>query len=321
MNILVAAVAAGWLMLLCIGLYAWIRLREGKRFRKRLARVADLLASQDAAKEPGAEESIFRPVEDRSSSLGRLWTLIDSRYPLLDARRAFPKAVLVGGAAAAGAWLAMWFLGFRSSWWTIPALAFVGVAATWYALSWFHARRTADFIRQFPEIVDQIVRLSGAGVPALEAITVVAEDAEPPAEPILRNICNGLAAGLDADTVLLTASARVKLAEFTLFTAVIRLQRRAGGALSEAFSNLATTLRERRSTALRVHASTAQTRMSIAVLILMPAAVLVAQKFIAPQSVEMLFSTEQGTNLLRWGVGLIVVGYLVARTIAARGAR
>ena len=132
---------------------------------------------------------------------------------------------------------------------------------------------------------------------------------------------DGLLAGLDADIALRMACDRVRIAEFTLFAAVIRLQRRAGGGISGAFSNLAETLRERRKTALKAHASTAQTRLTLLVLMLMPVLVLVSQKFIAPQSVEILFGTEQGTTLLRWGTGLIVAGLLVARSIAARAMR
>ena len=103
-----------------------------------------------------------------------------------------------------------------------------------------------------------------------------------------------------------------------MFAAVIRLQRRSGGGISTAFSNLSVTLRERRKTALKAHASTAQTRLTLLVLTLMPVLVLLAQKFIAPASVEILFGTEQGTTLLQWGTGLIVTGILVARAIAAR---
>lgn len=320
MKTLVVAIASGWLVFLCFGLYARERIRDNNRFRKRLKCVAGLLTNQDVADEPVGGESIFRPVEGRSA-LARTRTFVESRYPLLDVPRALPKAVAFGGVAAAGAWFSMWFLDIPSGWWTTPALGGSGVAATWYALSWFQARRTGEFIGQFSEIVDQIVRLAGAGVPALSAISIVAEDAQPPVAPVLRNIRDGLMAGLDADTVLLTASRRVKLAEFTLFAAVIRLQRRAGGGISEALSNLATTLRERRNTALKVHASTAQTRLTLLVLTLMPVAVLLAQKFAAPQSVDMLFNTDQGLMLLRGGVVLIVFGLLVARTIAIRGVR
>ena len=80
-------------------------------------------------------------------------------------------------------------------------------------------------------------------------------------------------------------------------------------------------MRERRKLALKARASTAQTRLTLLVLAVVPAVVLLAQKFTAPESVEILFGTEQGVTLLRWGVALIVTGILVARGLAARAMR
>ena len=176
-------------------------------------------------------------------------------------------------------------------------------------------------MRHFPEIVDQIVRLAGAGVPTLEALATVADDAPDPVAPVLGNVRDGLLAGLDADTTLRLASSRVRIGEFSLFAAVIRLQRRAGGGVSSAFSNLSETLRERRRTALKTLSSTAQTRLTLLILSLMPITVLGIQKFISPETLEILFGTEEGTALLRWGVGFVVAGLLAARGIAARATR
>ena len=315
----VQLVAAAWLALLGGGAWTWRRVRD-KRVQRRVQRAIAMHGGEERAATPGAEVSIFRPVEGRSW-LARLGQRVEARYPLLDARRTLPKAAAFGLAMGAGAWGAMWFLEVASGWWTIPSVAAAAVAAGWYALSWFQARRATEFVRQFPEVVDQIVRLAGAGVPPLQAIAVVSEDAKPPVAPILCSIRDGLMAGLDADITLRAASERVRLAEFTLFTAVIGLQRRAGGGISAPFSNLATTLRERRSTALKARASTAQTRLTLLVLTLLPVVVLVAQNFIAPQSVEILFNSEQGQVLLRLGIGLIVAGLLIARSIGARGER
>ena len=301
-----------------LGVTAFLLLGRGdKAHRRRLERARAPLADLAPTDGPEAEADIFRsaPGSGRSS---RLLGLVESRYPLLNVRGTLPRAVAAGAAAAVGLWFAMWLLRIPSGWWTMPLVGLGGVGAAWYAISWFHARVAAEFTRQFPEIVDQIVRLSGAGVPPLEAITVVAEDAQPPVQPILRSVCDGLAAGLDADTALLAVAARVRLTEFTLFAAVVRLQRRAGGGISGALSNLSRTLRERRSTVLKARASTAQTRLTLLVLSVMPVLVLVAQKFISPQSVDILFGTDQGTTLLHWGCGLIVMGLLAARTIAAR---
>ena len=312
----VQLVAAAWLALLGGGAWTWRRVRD-KRVRRRVQRATAMHGGEEGTATPGAEVSIFRPVGSRSW-LARLGQRVETRYPLLDARRALPKAAAFGLAMGAGAWGAMWFLEVASGWWTMPSVAAAAVAAAWYALSWFQARRATEFVRQFPEVVDQIVRLAGAGVPPLQAIAVVSEDAKPPVAPILRSIRDELMAGLDADITLRAASERVRLAEFTLFTAVIGLQRRAGGGISAPFSNLAATLRERRSTALKARASTAQTRLTLLVLTLLPVVVLVAQNFIAPQSVEILFNSEQGQVLLRLGIGLIVAGLLIARNIGTR---
>ena len=181
------------------------------------------------------------------------------------------------------------------------------------------ANQEAEFVRRFPEVVDQIVRLAGAGVPALEALTIAADDSPKPVAPVLGEVRDSLLAGLDANTALRMVSDRLRLPEFTLFAAVIRLQRRSGGGISTAFSNLSTTLRERRSAGLKAHSSTAQTRLTLVVLAAMPAVILTMQNFTSPKSVEILFGTDTGITLLRWGVAFIAAGILIARGIAARG--
>ena len=316
---LALAAAAGFALLVAMagaGALAWRRARDPV-FERRLRRVAAPLSGAAAADASSGEESIFLTRERRT----RLRRWIESGYPLLDARRAIPRAVAAGAGAAGGAWFSLWFLQVPSGWWTMPLVGLVGTGAVWYALGMMQARREAEFVRGFPEIVDHIVRLAGAGVPALEALSVASEDAPDPVGPVLRRVRDGLLAGLDADTALRMVSDHVRLSEFTLFAAVIRLQRRAGGGVSTAFSNLSATLRERRSTALKARASTAQTRLTLLVLSIMPVAVLIMQKWSAPKSVAILFGTEEGLSLLRWGTGLIVAGIFVARAIAARGSK
>ena len=322
--VVVALAAAGVTALLIlmagVGIFAWRRGRKGT-LRRRLQRAAAPLAGQVATVvEAGAGESIFRKA-DEGARLSWLRDPVESRYTLLDARRALPLALGAGGAAAVLCWFSIWFLKINAGWWTLPAYGLTGVGGMLFALRWQQARKEAEFVRQFPEIVDQIVRLAGAGVPSVEALSVVTENAPDPVRPALQRVCDALLAGLDTDTALRLATDRVRLAEFTMFAAVLRLQRRSGGGVSSAFSNLSTTLRERRKTGLKIHASTAQTRLTLLVLTLMPVLVLLAQKYTAPESVELLFGTEQGLTLLRWGTGLVVTGLLVARTIAARGSR
>ena len=283
---------------------------------RRMRRAAAPLS--DAASELAAgEDSIFRTTSRRSGLSG----FIEGVYPLLKLGHALPRALGVGLAAAAAGWFAIWFLQIPAGAWTLPIAGLAGAGGIWYALGWLQARQETEFVRVFPEVVDQVVRLAGAGVPSMEALSVVAEDAPEPVAPILRGVSDTLAAGLDADVALRTATERVRMAEFTMFAAVIRLQRRSGGGVSTAFSNLSKTLRERRQMALKAHASTAQSRLTLLILSGMPVLILVSQRFISPASVEILFTTDQGTTLLQVGVGLIVTGILVARGLIARNSR
>lgn len=322
---LAAGAVAAFEVVLGAAILGWRTMRQrsvgrSKPLVRRLRRAAAPLSGAAGVEETSGEESIFRADASRSR-FAWLWALVESGYPLVDARRALPLSVVTGAAGAGGCWLSMWFLRVPSGWWTLPAVALVGAGVVWYTLRWQQTSQEAEFVRHFPEIVDQIVRLGNAGMPSLEALSVVTEDAPPPVEPVLRSVRDGLIAGLDADVALRMASDRVRMAEFTMFAAVIRMQRRSGGGVSSAFANLSTTLRERRKTSLKARASTAQTRLTLLVLALMPVAVLLGQKFLSPESVDVLFSTEQGTTLLQVGVALIVGGLLVARGIAARAAR
>ena len=185
MSVLVIAIAAGGAVSL-LGIAAFLLLRRGdKGFLRRLQRAATPLADRAATDDTTAETDIFRSADTRSRS-ARLWRAVESRYPLLNARRTLPRAIAIGAVAATGLWFSMWFLKIPSGWWTIPLVGLGGVAAAWYAMSWFQTRQATEFTHQFPEVIDQIVRLSGAGVPPLEAIAVVAEDTRPPVQPVLR---------------------------------------------------------------------------------------------------------------------------------------
>ena len=311
--IIAAAALLGTLPGIAFLLLLWNR---EARLRRRLQGASASPIDETVSQGEDSEAIVFRT--SSRSRWARLLRAIENRYPLLDVRRTVPRAILIGIAAAAGLWAAMWFLRIPAGLWTIPVVATGGVAGMWYAMSWFHARQASEFTHQFPEVIDQIVRLSGAGLPALEAIPVAAENAQAPVKPVLTAVCDGLSGGLDPETALRTVSTHVRLADFTLFAAVIVLQRRAGGAISGTFRTLSRALRDRRNTASKARTATAQTRLTLLVLSVMPVVMLVIQKFLSPQSAEILFTTDRGTTLLHWGVGLIVAGLLVAKAIASR---
>lgn len=289
----------------------WPQQRELKR---RLGRVAATLkggAPTDTT--TGDSVSIFR--EQRSKS--RLVERLEHRFPLIDVRQVLPKAVGLGVLGMVAAWLGAAFMGFGSL--SILLLVPVsGLGCGWAVLAMQDTGQRNEFTKIFPEITDQVVRLVRAGVPSMEAISIVAQEAPPPVGGIMREITSAAAAGLDPETAIRSAAARVRIPAFSLFSAAVCLQMTTGGGISGALGNLSATLRARHDVALKAKGSTAQTRLTLAIISLVPVFVLVTQHFTHPQAVETLFYTESGGTLLRYGVGLILSGLLVVRALSAR---
>ncbi len=313
--LLMAAAAAGVFLAAAVGVLLWLGARSGDSdLERRLRRVAAALGGEGDG-DGDAKASVFRHRPARSWLNDR----IGRRFCMLEGRRAFPKAVGLGFLVAVATGVAAVFM-------QLGTLVMILTPAAWVLGSWFVLRTwdasvRAEFIRRFPEIVDHVVRLTRAGLPAVEAISVVSEDAPEPVGRLLRQISDELSSGLDPEVVLRGTATRVRIPEFTLFSAALCLQRTAGGGISTALGNLSATLRARLELELKARSSTAQTRITLLVLSAVPVLVLAAQSFTNPQAIDMLLETEGGATLLRWGVGLILAGLLIARGIASRFGR
>ncbi|MCY4003561.1 MAG: type II secretion system F family protein [Rhodospirillales bacterium] len=322
MTPVVLASAAIALMLAVAGAGVTLLLVAGRRRQavldRRIERIVAVLPGHATARAGPSEESVI--LQSRRDRF-RLWGWIEARYPLLHVPTALPVAAGLGLAGGGAVSAAAWFLQVPFGWWTPPLFAASASVAACLSLAWLQKRLLNAFIAKFPELVDQIVRLSATGVPVIEAIASVTEHAPHPVKPVLAMFTDYLAAGLDPEEAAGTVSRRFRIPELIMFLAVVRLQRRSGGGVSAAFANLSKTLRDRRQASLKAKASTAQTRFTLLILAVLPFVLLGVQSFTSPDSVAILFDTDTGTQLLRWGFALIAGGLYIARTIASNAAR
>ena len=292
----------------------WPRQRELKRRLNRVA--APLRGGTQPDATTGDSVSVFR--EQRSKS--RLVEKLEYKFPLIDVRKALPRAVGLGVLGMVAVGLGAAFTGFG----TLAILFLVpvsGLGCGWVVLAMQDSGQRNEFTKIFPETTDQVVRLVRAGVPSMEAISIVAQEAPPPVGGAMREIASATAAGLDPETAIRSTAARVRIPAFSLFSAAVCLQMTTGGGISGALGNLSATLRARNDVMLKVKSSTAQTRLTLAIISLVPVVVVATQNFTNPQAVEILFHTEAGGTLLRYGVGLILSGLLIARALSARVGR
>lgn len=289
----------------------WPQQRELKRRLNRIAATLKGGTLPDTA--TGENISVFR--EQRSKS--RLVERLEHQFPLIEVRQVLPRAVGLGVLGMLATGLGAAFTGFELL--TILFLLPVsGLGCSWAVLALQEVGQRNEFTKIFPETTDQVVRLVRAGVPSMEAISVVAQDAPPPVGGVMREIASAAAAGLDPETAIRSTAARVRIPAFSLFSAAVCLQITTGGGISGALGNLSATLRARHDVTLKAKSSTAQTRLTLAIISLVPVVVLVTQNFTNPQTIETLFYTESGGTLLRLGVGLILSGLLIARALSAR---
>lgn len=277
---------------------------------RRLGMVAATLRRGAAAAGDGeAQASIFRHRRSRSWLRDR----IDRRFCMLEGSGALSKAAALGSLAALAAAAAGVFLQFGK---LVPVLALAAwAAAAWLLLAIWDSGKRKQFAKRFPETVDHVVRLTRAGLPAVEAISVVSEEAPEPVRSVMKQVSDDLSTGLDPEAVLRGMAVRLRIPEFTLFSAAVCLQRTTGGGISAALGNLSSTLRTRLELEMKAQASTAQTRITLLVLSAVPVLMLTAQSFTNPEAVDVLFDSPM---LLRWGIGLIVAGLVTAHFIGSR---
>ena len=312
---LLSATSALAAMLLCITLILYDR-SEQQVLDRRMRRVAAPLSGETLTDDDSTVEiSVIR--QQRAKSW--LPDYLDQQFSMIDARQTLPKAVGLGALGALGAGLGAVFAGF--GWLSVLLVPTGGLGVSWAVLARQDAKQRAKFLEFFPESVDHVVRLMRSGLPSVEAISVVAEEAPPPVNGVMSGISEAVSAGLDPETVIRQTAARVRIPEFTLFSAAVCLQMTTGGGISGVLDNLSATLRSRYESGLKANSATAQTRLTLIVISAVPIVVLGVQTFSNPQTIQTLFFTESGASLLRYGIGLIVGGILLARGLAARAMR
>ncbi len=292
---------------------------RGKRAAARLARANPALAP--------AGPSGAAPV--RLTRQARRWPALgDMAAAFLGIDRALgpaarpPVVVAVALALAAGvgvAWVANLLLGTSG-----VTRLLVALGAGYGALRWAHANRKAAhlarLLEQFPDALGLVVRAVRAGVPVAEGIKMVAAELPAPIGREFRQVADAIAIGTDLEQALWDLARRTGLPEFRFFVVTVVLQRETGGNLTETLDNLADVIRKRRAVRQRAKALTAEARMSIMVLAVLPFVAGGGLWLINPDYLLKLFTTAEGRGLLAaalcsLGVGLGSMHLLIKRTL------
>jgi tight adherence protein B len=168
------------------------------------------------------------------------------------------------------------------------------------------SRRMLAFERQFPEANDLLARSVRAGHSFISGMEIIATDLPTPISTEFRITFDEQRFGLPLRDALMGLCDRVPLIDVRLFVIALLVQKETGGNLVEILDNLSHVIRERFRIAGEVRIRTAQGRLTAAILMVLPVAMLLMLRVIAGDYVNVLFTDSMG-RLVLIGAGLLQV--------------
>ncbi len=308
-----------FLVAIAIGGVAWVfvypYLSGEKKAQRRMASVAR--AEPIARPARGASktrreqvEGTLKDIEERRKKAKRPPLSVRLTQAGLDwSKRRF---MITAGALGVGGFLIMMIVHGG----LIPALG-VGFAAgcglPFWALSYLKKRRENKFLAQFPDAVDVIVRGIKAGLPLLDSLKLIAQDADEPVRSEFRKIIETQTIGMPIGEAALKLFESIPVPEANFFGIVVFIQQRASGNLSEALGNLSRVLRDRKKMKAKIQAMSQEAKASAAIIGALPIAVMTLVWITSPAYIDLLWTDPFGRVMLACSAAWMLTGVLVMR--------
>lgn len=224
--------------------------------------------------------------------------------------------------------------------WILSGVLAVGVAATLYffgasilvallggfaaglgfprwVLGFLKARREKAFTREFATAIDIIVRSVKTGLPVNEAMKVVSTEVPEPVAGEFKLLLESQKMGVPLEDCLKRMYERMPTAEANFFGIVMSIQQKSGGNLSEALSNLASVLRDRKRLQGKIRSMSSEAKASAMIIGSLPPAVMGLVYFSTPEYIKLLFTTPVGNIMLIGCVVWMAIGIFVMKRMVS----
>ncbi|HWJ88784.1 MAG TPA: type II secretion system F family protein [Pelagibacterium sp.] len=178
-------------------------------------------------------------------------------------------------------------------------------------LGWQRKKYQNAYLDELPNAVEAIVRGVRAGMPLNDSIRLVAREVKEPVRSEFMRVLDQQSIGKSMAEAVEVLFERVPLPEVNFFIVVITVQQQSGGNLSEALSNLATVLRNRKKMKAKVKAMSSEAKASALIIGALPVFVIVAVSVISPTYLSPLFTTSGGLICLGIAVTMMAAGAFV----------
>jgi tight adherence protein B len=188
-----------------------------------------------------------------------------------------------------------------------------GLGLPRWTLNFLKNRREKAFTREFAPAIEIIVRSVKSGLPVNEALKVVGDEIGEPVGNEFHSLVENLKVGISMEQGLKRMYERMPTAEVNFFGIVMTIQQKSGGNLSEALTNLAGVLRDRKRLHGKIKAMSSEAKASAAIIGSLPPGVLMIVYVTAPDYITLLFTTSIGNIMLMGCVAWMCIGVLVMK--------
>jgi tight adherence protein B len=174
-------------------------------------------------------------------------------------------------------------------------------------------RRQKQFLTEFPDALDAMVRLLKAGMPVSEAIAMVSREFTGPVATEMAYIYDQQKIGVSLSEASEKSAVHIPITEMQMFATAVGIQSETGASLSEVLTNLSGVIRSRFKLKRKITALSSEARTSAMIIGALPIMVASILKIVNPEYMALLFEDRTG-NVLLWGCGIWMgLGILVMR--------
>jgi tight adherence protein B len=137
-------------------------------------------------------------------------------------------------------------------------------------LRFAQSRYQRRFLDGFLDALDLIVRAVRSGLPAPEAIELVAREVRPPVGSEFQRLMDEVRIGTEMGQALQHAADRIRVPDFRFFAVSLLLQRQTGGGIAETLASLSGIIRQRKAVRAKARALAAEAQASAAIVAAAP---------------------------------------------------
>jgi len=218
---------------------------------------------------------------------------------------------LIGGALGLGAVLGI----LTQSWVLGGSAAIAAVFVPRIVLAIWKSVRSAQFEAQFMDALGLISNALKSGLDIATGVELVATNMTPPVSEEFGLVLNAYRLGAPLEGALVDMTRRIRSRVLETAVSAINIQRETGGNLVKTFDQMIQTVREETKLQKKVRALSAQGKLQVAVLAVLPWGLAVFLYFISPDMFTPVLQSPAGQAILIALIVWEIIGILITKRI------